>query len=113
MALTAFRVSATERGSPPDRPKRGVDLGYVRHAKVPADARMAEHLSATGVEKLYDLILDCHRHGTRSLLRRSIAQPPRECLQAAHTGSISGLNIFDPPRGFYIPKNLGVAGKVL
>jgi hypothetical protein len=65
MAFTAFRVSATERSGLPNRPKCGVDLGDIRHGKVAADARVAEHLPAARVEKIYDLIFDRHRHDTK------------------------------------------------
>jgi hypothetical protein len=41
---------------------------------------LAEHLPVAGVEKIYDLTFDCHRHGMQSLLQRSVTQPPRESL---------------------------------
>jgi hypothetical protein len=80
VAFTAFRISATERGGLPDRPKRGVDLGDVRPGKVPADARVAEHLPAAGAEKIYDLIFDRHHYDTRSLFQHRITQPSRAIL---------------------------------
>ena len=59
-AFTALRVATAKPRGTPDGVQGHFDLGDVGQHGRAAQTSVADHLPMAGVEKIYDLIFDCH-----------------------------------------------------